>query len=174
MTRSWSLSPGSSPWGTNRTNQTRSSGGKYESALFSDTSRIVVWGATEIAMTIESASNSWSNCMRHQLRSQTIMFLLQWCWWRCYVGGLMMTTWCWWQYYYVNNIILYIISSWKTTQSHFTCFQWLENWVPSCSTRHWLSVSKLPGRETLALGLLDFLQDCWIMTFRPVLDSNRR
>ena len=28
------LSPGSSPWDTNRTNRTRSSGGKYESALF--------------------------------------------------------------------------------------------------------------------------------------------
>ena len=27
------LSPGSSTWGTNRTNRTRSSGGKYESAL---------------------------------------------------------------------------------------------------------------------------------------------
>ena len=28
------LSPGSSPWDTNRTNRTRSSGGKYESAHF--------------------------------------------------------------------------------------------------------------------------------------------
>ena len=28
------LSPGSSPWDTNRTNRTRSSGGKYESAPF--------------------------------------------------------------------------------------------------------------------------------------------
>ena len=28
------LSPGSPPWDTNRTNRTRSSGGKYESALF--------------------------------------------------------------------------------------------------------------------------------------------
>ena len=28
------LSPGSSPWDTNRTNRTRSSGGKYESAIF--------------------------------------------------------------------------------------------------------------------------------------------
>ena len=28
------LSPGGSPWDTNRTNRTRSSGGKYESALF--------------------------------------------------------------------------------------------------------------------------------------------
>ena len=28
------LSPGSSPWDTNRTNRTQSSGGKYESALF--------------------------------------------------------------------------------------------------------------------------------------------
>ena len=28
------LSPGSSPWDTNRTNRTRSSGGKYEAAHF--------------------------------------------------------------------------------------------------------------------------------------------
>ena len=42
------LSPGSSPWDTNRTNRTQSSGGKYESASF--------WGPADI-MNLTVASN---------------------------------------------------------------------------------------------------------------------
>ena len=52
------LSPGSSPWDTNRTNRTRSSGGKYESAHFFTPAQI--YRGVLYIEEIESAKDSFS------------------------------------------------------------------------------------------------------------------
>ena len=72
------LSPGSSPWDTNRTNRTRSSGGKYESALFLTPPRrtknnlsnqlCVVHRLTEVSGPVRSSTGTveYIECWRHR------------------------------------------------------------------------------------------------------------
>ena len=67
------LSPGSSPWDTNRTNRTRSSGGKYESVIFLRPAFLIIVIIQRISFEAEAENNRivygpglwtprWSTC----------------------------------------------------------------------------------------------------------------